>query len=373
MAKWGQGTVYKRGKTYWIKYYQNGKPYYESAKSAKYADAARLLAERMGKVAKGKQVGFRFDKVMLSELVQDLKDDYKLKGQGSPRTVHLENFFHGYRVVDITSSEITKYINYRKEYKAANATINRELAALKRMLNIGAKATPVKVDRVPHIQKLPEDNIKQGFFEHEDFYSFLANMPCYMKGIVSFAYWTGWRKGQIRKLKWSMVNIKERIISVPGTITKNKKPHTIYLNDPLLEVIKERRSQTRLDCPYVFHLDGRQIANFRREWNTACRKTGLGYGYRLSNEYAEEWERKNLRPGPTIHDFRRTAARNLIRSGVTENVAMKITGHKTRAIFDRYDIVTPDDLKMAAELQAQKINGYKNGYNSEKSTNRVAI
>jgi integrase len=93
----------------------------------------------------------------------------------------------------------------------------------------------------------------------------------------------------------------------------------------------------------------------------------------LSNEYAEKWARKNFKAGPTFHDFRRTTARNLIRSGVTENVAMKFTGHKTRAIFDRYDIVTPDDLKMAAELQAKKINGYKNGYNSEKSTNRVAI
>lgn len=373
MAKWGQGTVYKRGKTYWIKYYQNGKPFYESAKSDKYADAARLLSKRLADITDGKQVGFRFDKVMLSELIQDLKDDYKLKGQGIPRTVHLENFFDGYRVIDITSSQITKYTNVRKESDAANGTINRELAALKRMLNLGAKATPPKVERVPHIQKLPENNIKQGFFEDENFQAFLENLSDYLKGFVSFAYWTGWRKGQILKLKWPMVNIKERIISVPGTITKNKKPHTIYLNDPLLEFIKERRSQTRLDCPYVFHLNGRQITNFRRAWNTACRKIGLGYGYRLSDEYVKKCRRKNLKPGPTFHDFRRTAARNLIRSGVTENVAMKITGHKTRAIFDRYDIVTPDDLKLAAELQAQRVNGYKNGYNSEKSNQGVAI
>ena len=93
----------------------------------------------------------------------------------------------------------------------------------------------------------------------------------------------------------------------------------------------------------------------------------------MSNEYAEKWERKNFRPGLTFHDFRRTAARNLIRSGVTENVAMKITGYKTRAIFDRYDIVTSDDMKIADELHAQRINGYKNGYNSEKSKNSLAI
>ena len=57
MAKWGQGTVYKRGKTYWIKYYQNGKPFYESAKSDKSADAHRLLAERMGRLRKANRLG----------------------------------------------------------------------------------------------------------------------------------------------------------------------------------------------------------------------------------------------------------------------------------------------------------------------------
>jgi site-specific recombinase XerD len=72
---------------------------------------------------------------MLSELVQNLKDDYKLKRQVSPRTKYLEDCFAGFKVADITSSEITKYINYRIEYMAANAAINRELAALKRMFN----------------------------------------------------------------------------------------------------------------------------------------------------------------------------------------------------------------------------------------------
>jgi integrase len=152
------------------------------------------------------------------------------------------------------------------------------------------------------------------------------------------------------------VKIKDRLITAPGRSTKNSKPHTIYMNDPLLEIIRERHSNRNLGCPYVFHRDGQRIKDFRSVWNTACRGAGLGYGYRLSSKYVKKQEGE-FKPGPTIHDFRRTATRNLIRSGVSENVAMKITGHKTRSIFDRYNIVTPDDLKLAAEKQAKAING----------------
>jgi integrase len=348
------GTVYKRGRIYWIKYHHNSKQYFESSKSTKWADAANLLKEREGDAATGKAVGTV--KVMFKDLVADLKEDYHFNGRKRPRVGHLEKFFEGGRAIDITTTRIKAFIRFRQEQGAANATIYQDLAALKRMFRLAVAETPPKVHRVPHIPSLKIDNVKEGYFEDAAYHALIEELPDYMRGLVQLAYWTGWREAQMRSLTWKMVKRKERLVEVPGRFTKNGLPHVIYMNDPVFDIIKTQRSNRNLGCEYVFHRNGNQIKDFRFVWNKACRKVGLGYGYKMSREYVGKWEGE-FKPGPTIHDFRRTAVRNLVRSGISENVAMKITGHKTRAVFDRYDIVTADDIKSAVEKQSKAING----------------
>lgn len=113
--------------------------------------------------------------------------------------------------------------------------------------------------------------------------------------------------------------------------------------------------------PFVFtNKDGSdRIKDFRGSWNTACRKAGIGYGYRMNKKYVEKWKNK-LPWGPILHDFRRTAVRNSVRSGVPERVVMKVSGHKTRSVFDRYNIVNDTDLKDAAKRQEEYLEKQKN-------------
>jgi len=335
------GMIYKRGNTFWIKYYRNGKPYRESTKSIKEADAKRLLKKREGEISNGRLPGIYFDRVIFTELAEDFLRDYRINQKKSTRraeqsTEHLKKFFEGYRVPDITTPKIGAYIEARISAEAANGTINRELSALKRMMTIGARQTPPKVDRVPYIPMLKENNVRKGFFEHGDFIALRSALPSYLAGLVTFAYKTGWRLSEITGLTWKQVDREQGIVRLEPGETKNSQARTVYMDEELKGIISqqwETRRDSQTLCPYVFpNIEGNgQINNFRKSWKTACKDAKIG---------------KRL-----FHDFRRTAVRNMVRSSIPERVAMMISGHKTRSIFDRYNIVSDADLRLAAQKQ----------------------
>ena len=143
------GSIYKRGRIYWIQYYRQGKPFQESTKSGKEADAKRLLKRREGEIADGKLPGIYFDKILYDELAQDILNDYELNSRKSLDRLkitleHLEKAFKGYRAVNISTARIKDYIDHRLSRGRAHGTINRELAALKRMMVIGSQEHPAK-------------------------------------------------------------------------------------------------------------------------------------------------------------------------------------------------------------------------------------
>ena len=333
--------VYKRGNIWWIRYYRQGKQYRESAHTAKETEARRLLKLREGEIAQGKPPMVYFDRVTFDELAKGYLSDYNINQKKSIaaaqcRVKNLSGFFSGYRVTNITTSKIEKYIEERLEGGAANGTINRELSALRRMFTIAEHTTPPKVATVPYFPRLKEARPRDGFFEHSDYLLIQEHLPDYLKGIATFAYKTGCRKSEILSLRWANIDFHNGVIRLKSGETKNDEPRIIYMDKELTSTIQaqwNKRKEIGKLTPYVFpNKEGTdKITNTSKAWNTACKKAGIG---------------KKL-----LHDFRRTTVRNLVRAGVPERVAMSISGHKTRSVFERYNIVSETDLQIAAQKQ----------------------
>lgn len=318
------GSV-KDGNVYWIKYYRNGKACRESAKSDKEHVAKRLLKLREGKIAEGAIPNLRAEKTTYDDLLEDIKNDYKVNGLRSAdrlgRSIkHLTKFFTGMRACNITADLIKQYISRRLQEGYSNATVNRELAALKRMFNLGLETS--KVLHVPKIKTLEENNRRTGFFEVDEFLALRAALPEYLKPVTTMAYYYGMRKEEILSLEWNQVDLREGEVRLNPEDTKNKEPRLIILNDEMYSILvaqKRKRDLSYPGCPYVFFGEkGDRIKDFRDAWDSACKRVGL--------------------EGRVPHDFRRTAVRNMVRAGVPERVSMMISGHKTRSVFDRYNI-----------------------------------
>jgi integrase len=314
--------------------------YPESTGTEKETEAKRFLKLREGEVAQGKRVVLRWERLRFEDLAADFLTDYRVNGKRSldkaQRSVrHLQGYFGGMRAVDITTDKVRTYINTRQESGYANAEINRELAALKRMFNLALQQTPPKVAHKPYIPMLQENNVRQGFFEAEAFLAVWKQLPTDLRPVATFAHITGWRKEEVLALTWRQVDFEAEMVRLePGT-TKNCEGRTVFMTVELKRLLEEQRAKTTTIerkagqiIPWVFHRGGKRIKSFKVAWQGACRRAG--------------------QPDYLFHDFRRTAVRNMMRAGIPERVAMQMSGHKTHAIFDRYHIVSEGDLREAA-------------------------
>jgi len=213
-------------------------------------------------------------------------------------------------------------------------------------LNLATECTPPKVNMIPHISMLKENNARKGFFEHNEYVAVRDKSDEDFRPVIIFGYHTGCRIMEILNLPMDKVDSIQGIARFEDT--KNGEDREIdYSGIPELREVIENRFKEQNDCPWVFHQkDGQKFNTYTYEaaWLKACVRSGF------CKEVIRGKRRVRVKVATKLfHDFRRTAIRNMMRSGVPESVAMQISGHKTRSVFDRYNITSGRDLKEASK------------------------
>jgi integrase len=362
----GKGSLFKRGLVWWYAVSYRGRQIRESTgetdkKKAQLVLDAKLTEMAGAKAGHGTVVTPDVKAVTVKTLLDALLVDYKLRKrrslpqvrahlgypakEGHAATKILGAFGH-WRAFDIVDADpaIDRYIDTRIADGASHATLNRETQLFKQALEkFFAKKLYKPLPDIRHFSE--KGNARQGYFERAEFEAVVANLPDAVKDVARFGYLTGWRRGEVLSLVWADVDREGGEITLGAEHSKNGESRTLALAGDLLalmerrwqaRVIKNPNGTTRV-AEFVFHRNAARIVDFKKSWAAACTAAGV--------------------TGRLFHDLRRTAARNMVRAGVNEKVAMTVTGHKTRSMFDRYHITNKNDQREALTMTTAYLNG----------------
>ncbi len=319
---------------WWMDYTVNGARHRVSTHTTVKGDAQDQLRTQIGDRKDGKIIG-RPDRVTLHELRTLHETQYDLDGLRSKERVtqcwnHLERLLGAEtRVLDVNPTRLDAYAKARLAAAAARQTVNNELSALRRGFSLAmekgilATAPKIKLARV--------DNAREGFFEEDDFAAVLLELPAYARPVIRFLRVTGWRVGEAIALDWTRVDWERQGVQLSARQTKGKRARLFPFGlAPDLKAVLEAAWATR-DGLFVFQGAKRahQVAyqTLLHDWQAATKRAGC--------------------EGRLMHDLRRTAARDFRTAGVDEGTIMALCGWRTRAMFDRYNIVSDVDLAAA--------------------------
>ena len=350
----GSGSIYQNGSSvWWVKFYVRGLARRESSHSIDRKVAEKLLKRRLAEVETKTYIART--NVKVDELIADLFAEYRQQGRKSIKTAewrwkkHLEPFFRKLPADDLNTDLAQRYCAKREEEKASGASINRELAILKRAFHLAMKRTPPKVRSCPVIPMYRESAPRTGFLEDAQ-YTPLA-MECskvglWLRALLTTAYTFAFRKGELLSLHVKQIDLANGTIRLEAGTTKNGDGRVIVMTREVATLLTACVLGKQPD-DFVFTrpdkkrkngtlVKGKPVKGFRKIWDAVCARAGV--------------------PGLLFHDLRRSGVRNLRRLGVQESVAMRISGHKTRSVFERYNIVDGADLADAASRLDTKQN-----------------
>ena len=246
----------------------------------------------------------------------------------------LEKVFGPMLIKDIKPAMVEKYQHQRLQEPTrygkprSTANVNRTIAVLKRMFNLAVREELADKNPCWKVKMLPENNARDRILSVEELERLLTHLPPHAARIVHFAYLTGMRAGEIFNLTWDKVDLAQELVRLGGGGYQNLRATGGFPLRSGLWYIEMRLGGSE---PWIItessHTRENPSRRSRRLLLNACRKAGI----------------VNFR----FHDLRHTFNTNMRKAGVDHSVIMKLTGHKTPSMFQRYNTVDVGDAKLA--------------------------
>jgi len=335
--------VYRRkgSEKYWLRYADaQGQIIRESSGTSDYKEALKKLAIGRANVAEGKKVERRkAHKVFLKDVMPDYLRFVQNQRAYQNKDYIGRELLRRFGNIPLHRINVAMLESYQQELLGGGngpATVNRKMAMLKHLVR---KANDWKmVDdgtlrMVRKVKQLKEPPGRLRYLTAVEGQRLLAECKPYLRPIVTLALNSGMRRGEILKLKWDDVDLRNRFLMARET--KNGESRAVPINEAVREALEG--TVRRLDSPYVFYNPkGKPLKEIRHSFGSACRKAGI----------------RDFR----FHDLRQTAASIMAMGGVSLLTIGTILGHKTASMTKRYSHLSPEYLQGAVAVIHRAMN-----------------
>ncbi len=388
--QYGMGSLFqktysggRKANTWTIQFSVDGKRVREATGLRSRAEAQKLLAARLFKVGRGEYVKTQTQALRCEDLYNASLAESKANGRtgGAKKLVaqwreHLAPVFGLMRASRVTTTEITNYQATRREQKAAPATINREVGALRHMFKLAARSG--RIEKTPHFPMLKENNVRTAFVEQANFDKLcgLAD-ELWLRTFLELGYSYAWRRGELLNLRVRNVNLLTRKIRLDVGSTKNKKGREVIMTGKVQELLRACCAGKKPEDHVLTRKGNRPVRHVNRAWNALCVRAGLGGfvckgcgaaleasvkrtktgGWRVrcarcAKCGAKCSSRRARYVGLIRHDLRRSGAKAMRLAGVPESLVMLTGGWETASMFRRYAIESEaDQLTVVAAIE----------------------
>jgi len=325
---------------YWINFRlpggkQRREPVGYSIQEARDADGKRRGQKREGRI---------FDMLPRTDTTFNAQSEWYLNldtvktlAMAKVIRIHLDRFnnsFGNIKIGELKATDVNEFKAKLKIEGLSDSYIDQIVGSVQTMVKAAVDNDMVSADSLkPFVRSKKllkrNSNARDMVFSNDQYNALYRYSPPHLAPIIATAFYTGMRKSEIINLRWSQIDFKAGFIRLEASDTKDREPRLIPLPSPLKNLLKGIPRHLHIDQIFTFR--GKPIKDIRTGLINTFQKAEIPYGRKTPN-------------GFTFHDFRHTFNTNMRRAGVPEVVIMKITGHSTREMFDRYSTVDKEDM-----------------------------